>query len=346
MTITSAVLGWDIGGVNTKVARLVHGGAPSNVRSACLPFEVKRDPSALIVLLTRAAQSVGADSSDLHAVTMTAELSQAFRTKREGVDFILGALETAFPGCQFHVYGVDGLFVPPHEARERPLVVSAANWFATALLTAVSEPTCLLLDIGTTTADLTPIVGGKVVAKGWTDPERLLSGELVYTGALRTPVEAVAQHVPLWGGRASVAADGFALIGDAHLWLNRLVPEDYTCPTPDGQPPSRQSAADRLARSVCGDRDMVNDAAVTTIAESLAMAQVQTLCRALERILNRQPSIRCAVVSGMGDFIAAEAAETMGLEIIHLSDRLGESARVAPAVAVAWLLRHSMEPAE
>ncbi len=37
------------------------------------------------------------------------------------------------------------------------------------------------------------------------------------------------------------------------------------------------------------------------------------------------------------------AAETVGLGIVRLADRLGQSARTAPAAAVAWLLWHSME---
>ena len=338
-----AVVGWDIGGVNTKVVRLLTAPYGPVMRSVCLPYEIKRDPGALVVTLLEAARRVGGGPGDLHAVTMTAELSQAFRTKREGVGVILDALETAFSGSALHIYSVSGSFLTPGEARELPRSVAAANWAATAALVARSIPSCVLVDIGTTSADLIPIVEGRVVAQGRTDPERLLSGELVYTGALRTPAEAVAHQVPLWGGTASVAADGFALIGDAHLWLGRLQPEDYTCPTPDGAPPSRQSAAERLARLVCGDREMLDDHAVDSIARALAQAQIHTLVGAMHTIQQRWPTIRWAVVTGLGDFIAVEAARDAGLEVIRLSDQLGDAARTAPAAAAAWLLRLGME---
>src|SRR5215210_2488515 len=251
MSAARGVLGWDIGGVNTKVARLVPAVDRPLLRSESLAYEIKNDPLALADTLARAASSVGSEIGDRHAVTMTAELSQAFHTKREGVEFILDALEATFSGCESYVYTVDGNFLSNAEARKLPLLVSAANWAATASLVARSVPTCVLIDIGTTSADLIPIVNGHVVAQGRTDPERLLSGELVYTGALRTPAEAIASHVPLWDGEASIAADGLALIGDAHLWLGRLEPKDYTCRAPDGNVPSRESAADRLARVVC-----------------------------------------------------------------------------------------------
>jgi probable H4MPT-linked C1 transfer pathway protein len=343
MTMSPAILGWDIGGVNTKVARLEAGTDGPILRSTCLPFELEHDTAGLTPTLTEAARAVGGAPGDLHAVTMTAELSQAFRTKREGVGFVLDALEAAFPSGRLRVYTVEGRFVAPVEARAAPLSVGAANWAATARLVARSVPTCVLLDVGTTSADLIPIVHGQLVVQGHTDPARLLSGELVYTGALRTPAEAVAPRVPLWGGSAGVSADGFALIGDAHLWLGRLSPEDYTCRTPDGRPSTREFAGERLARTVCADRDMLDDSALDAIAGALADAQVRAVAGALGRILGRWPVITSAVVAGLGDFIAAEAAATVGLDIVRLADQLGQSARTAPAAAVAWLLWDRME---
>ena len=140
-----------------------------------------------------------------HAVTMTAELSRSFRTKREGVGFVLDAVAAAFPEVDAMIYGVDGRFLSPAEARGQPLAVAAANWAATARFVGREARDCLLVDIGTTTTDIIPIESGEPATQGRTDPERLLSGELVYTGALRTPVEAVARTVPLWGGDCPLA---------------------------------------------------------------------------------------------------------------------------------------------
>jgi (4-(4-[2-(gamma-L-glutamylamino)ethyl]phenoxymethyl)furan-2-yl)methanamine synthase len=344
MTPPLVILGWDIGGANTKAARVSRGPGEPVSRSVCLPYELQHAPESLGSTLESVARSLEASPADRHAVTMTAELSQAFRTKREGVGFILDALESVFPSERLHVYTVNGRFVSPPDARGRPQEVAASNWAATAHWLARSVPTCVLIDIGTTSTDLIPIVDGTVAARGRTDPERLLTGELVYTGALRTPVEAVTQRVPLWGGSAGVSADGFAIIGDAHLWLGRLSPEAYTCRTPDGRPPTRAYAGERLARTVCGDRDMLHEADIDEIARALAGAQVRTILQALQGILGRWPTISAAVVTGLGDFIAVEAARAAGLRVVSLADQLGEAARVAPAVAVASLLRQSLEP--
>ncbi len=332
------MLGWDIGGVNTKASRVeIEEGRLSRPRALSAPLEMQRDSAALVPTLRRLAAALGGGTA-AHAVTMTAELSQAFRTKREGVGFVLDALAEAFPGEPLKIYGTGGRFLDPREARERPLEVDAANWAATARFVGRQVPDCLLVDIGTTSTDIIPIEAGAPAMVGWTDPDRLLSGELVYTGALRTPVEAVARQVPLRGGLCPLAAEGFALIGDAYLWLGTLDAGDYSVAPPDGRPPTREFAGERLARAVCADAEMLDEDAVGLIARGLAEAQVSLVADAMRRVHARHPLLGTAVVTGLGDFIAAEAACRAGLEVVALADRLGDAARTAPAAAVAWLL--------
>ena len=338
--MTSGVLGWDIGGVNTKGARL--DGVGPVPQTIALPYELQREPAALASVLRSAARQLGEMSGDRHAITMTAELSQAFRCKREGVAFVLDALESVFPVDCLHVYTVSGKFVSPREARLSPLEVAASNWAATARWVAGQRPTCLLVDIGTTTTDLIPLVDGRMAASGATDPERLLSRELIYSGALRTPVEAVSRRVPLWGGEAGVSAEGFALMGDVHLWLGRLSPEDYTCPTPDRRPATREYAGERLARVVCADREMLDEQTIDAMATALAQAQRDEIVSALIELRRRHQQIDTAVVAGVGEFIAADAAKQAGLRVVSLSAEVGSAALTAPAAAVACLLQESL----
>jgi len=51
----------------------------------------------------------------------------------------------------------------------------------------------------------------------------------------------------------------------------------------------------------------------------------------------RHPALTRAVVTGLGEFLAAAAARRVGLHVTHLSDTLGPAARHAPAAAVALL---------
>lgn len=330
----NGVIGWDIGGVNTKAARVAGAGA---LVARAAPYEIQRDPAALAPLLTRLATELGGGPLDRHAVTMTAELSQLFRTKREGVAFVLDAVAVAFPKASVRVWSVDGRWRTPAQARSEPLAVAAANWAATAHLVGRTRPECLLIDVGSTTTDIVPIAQGQPAAVGRTDPERLRAGELVYTGALRTPVEAMAARVPLDGEPTDVAAEGFALAGDVHLWRGALAPADYTVPTPDGRPATREFAGERLARSVCADREMLDEARISVIADALWEAQLTRILEGVARVRARHPALGSAVVTGLGAFLAAEAAGRAGLRVTHLSDTLGPAARHAPAAAVALL---------
>jgi (4-(4-[2-(gamma-L-glutamylamino)ethyl]phenoxymethyl)furan-2-yl)methanamine synthase len=329
-------LGWDIGGVNTKVSRVADGQV---VETRVRPFEVQRDPGALVALLRALATDVCATGAESHAVTMTAELSQMFRTKQEGVSFVLDAVATAFPGADTHVYTTDERFVASNQARRMPLAVAAANWAATAAIVGRTVDTAVLVDIGSTTTDVIPVVGGRLVAHGRTDPGRLATGELLYLGVVRTPVEAIVTAVPVGDDWVGVSAEGFALSGDVHVWRGTLSPDMYSITPPDGRPASREYAGERLARVVCADRTMLDDAAIDAIADHVAESQIARTATAIARVCEPHPTITTAVVAGIGAPLAAAAATRAGLTVRSLAESLGvAAAAAAPSAAVALLL--------
>ena len=170
------------------------------------------------------------------------------------------------------------------EARTRPWDVAAANWVATALAVADVHPDALLIDVGSTTADIVPIVAGRVAATGHTDLERLLAGELVYTGVLRTNLAAIAPRVPVRGGWCPVSSEYFAISGDIQLVLGRLTEEAYDCPTPDGRPATVAFARERIARLVCADAEQLDADEIDAIAAYLGAEQVRQIEAAARRV--------------------------------------------------------------
>ena len=331
------IIGWDIGGSNVKAVRIEHATDPSPILIE-QPFALWREPQRLPEVLRDVASRLR--DADMMAVTMTAELADCFATKREGVGCVLDACGAAFTGGHTWVYGVDGRFRSPDAARQAPLIVAAANWMASATLVAHTYPDAIFIDAGSTTTDVIPIAGGRVVAGGKTDPGRLRRGELVYTGALRTPVCAIVRWLPVKGRRCRVAAEHFAIAADAHRWTGRISEDDYTCETPDGRGRSRSDAAARLARMVCADREMLDDDDITAIAEHVARAQVRQIASGLRQVIKRVgPAGRTAVLAGQGRFLARMAAQDAGLAVRDLADDLGPgAARHTAAAAVAYLL--------
>ncbi len=329
------IVGWDIGGVNLKCVRVAEG---ARLVSRSMPFEIQRSLGTLAEQMAVLHQKVGGEAGDRHAVTMTAELSQLFRSKREGVNRVLDSVRLAFGEPSVRVFATDGRFLTIEEARHAPIAVAASNWGATARLVARVCPDCILIDVGSTTSDIIPISGGKVVASGATDPARLASGELVYTGVVRSPVESYAVTVPFEGQPAFVSAEGFAIAGDVWLTLGKIREGDYSTPTPDGRPKTAEFARERLARVICADLEMLGPDAVRGIAEALGAAQVARVREGLARVKRRWPALTTCVVTGLGAFLAREAAEQEGLSTVELADSIGADAgRMAPAAAVALL---------
>jgi (4-(4-[2-(gamma-L-glutamylamino)ethyl]phenoxymethyl)furan-2-yl)methanamine synthase len=327
------VIGLDVGGANTK-AVWRNGGER---RAVSRPFEVWRDREALASVVREVVAGVAPEPVDAVALTTTAELADAFRTKREGVGFVLDAAEAAVAGTPLLVFTTDGEVVPLAEARARAVEVAAANWLASALAVAHVYSDGLMLDVGSTTADVVPIAGGRVVAAGRSDLDRLLAGELVYTGALRTNLAAIAPRVPVRGGWCPVASELFAISADVHLILGHLAPAAYTCATPDGRPATVEFARERLARLVCADAEEMDAQEIDAIAEFLHAEQVGQIEAAVSRASRRLGGGAPVVPLGAGAFLAREAAEHLGRAVVELP--WSEAERdAAPAAALAELL--------
>jgi probable H4MPT-linked C1 transfer pathway protein len=331
----AATLAVDIGGANTKAAWLDGG----SLRTVSRPFEVWRDREALCAVLREVAAEVAAGPPRAVAITMTAELSDAFRTKREGVGFILDAAQDAFGDRPLSVLTTAGELVAVEAARARSWDVAAANWVATASAMADAYPDALLIDVGSTTADIVPIADGRVVATGHNDLERLMAGELVYTGVLRTNLAAIAPRVPVRGDWCPVSSEYFAISGDVHLVLGHLTPDAYDCPTPDGRPATPVYARERIARLVCSDAEQLNDGEVDAIAAFLYGEQLRQLEDAGRRVLGPLAPDAPVVAVGSGAFVGREVAARLERAVADAPAPWGASGgEVAPAAALAALL--------
>lgn len=341
------IVGWDIGGANVKSAWLAYEqGDTREVKVASLPFEIWRHKDQLPEVLKKAFSQVAPEMPQAMALTMTAELADVFSTKREGVLFVLDRMLTAFPDCASSALSLSGNFYPLMEAMEQPLNFAASNWLATAMHLAGQHPDCLLVDIGSTTTDIIPVLDAKPAAIGYTDLDRLKSGELVYTGALRTNLAAIVHQVPVSGQFCPVSSEYFAISGDVHLILGHISPDEYNCPTPDGRPPTIESARQRLARLVCADMEMLTAREIEEMASYIYKQQLEQIHRALQLVLSRLPQLRAlpVVTMGSGAFLAGEAARRAGLKTQELETEWGRKvSEVAPCVAVAHLLAARLE---
>ena len=340
MSPDGAVTGWDIGGAHVKAARVEHGRVTGVVQVAC-PLWQGLDKLDAAVVQARAALG----DTGRHAITMTGEMVDLFDSRAAGVVAIVERLVAALPG-ELRLYAGRSGWVAPAAARSNADDIASANWLATAAWVATRCPQALLADIGSTTSDLIVIDRG-VASVSRSDADRLISGELVYAGLVRTPLMALAPAVDFRGRRHRVMAEHFATTADIWRLLGKLPEHADQYPAADGGAKTPDASARRLARMIGRDACEGSTDDWRALAATFADAQLATLIdasRALPGIaaLSTDAPVVCA---GAGCMIAARLADALDRRAVTLASLLADCApgcledatTCAPAVATALL---------
>jgi (4-(4-[2-(gamma-L-glutamylamino)ethyl]phenoxymethyl)furan-2-yl)methanamine synthase len=347
------VLGLDIGGANTKAAFIsTDDGVVKEFRTTMEYFPFwKRNSEQLCVMLSKVKDKLASPMElDCVGVTLTAELSDVYRTKREGVNQILECVQRIFAEEQVYVLDVDGTLISVEAAKAEPIKVASANWAATGWMVSKNIGDCVVVDVGSTSTSIIPVAEDKIAAAGKTDLQKLVNGELVYTGSLRTNVAAIVNAIPLRAGVARVSSELFAQSADVHLILGNISKKEYTVETADGQGKTRKDSLMRLARVVCADTEMLAENEMAQIASYVYSKQIEQIADGLNQVYSRLKSNAKTtvpvVVAGLGkDFLARKAAEKAGIKKILDLIKLvpARAALASPAVGVALMAATQLE---
>ena len=336
------ILGIDVGGANTKAAT----SDGSFARYIYAPLW--RNKASIYDVLADVKRELEAEGKGIRGTgaVMTGELCGCFSTKREGVLYIKRAVSTMFENAKF--FDSYCTFKDSFYVDNDLLSFAATNWLASAKFLSKEYKDVIFVDIGSTTTDVIPIVEGKIKAKR-TDFERLNSGELIYSGVLRTGVAHLLKRVKVRGEEYGTSSELFTITADAYLVLGCITNDDYRCEKPcnyfvneevkkENEDKNRISAMQRLARVLCSDLEEIGEEGAVGIAEQVKEAQVEELIDPIKRIKAKY-GLEMVVSAGIGDFIAKEAADSLNIEFLSLSSRYGkEISAVFPAYAVAKLL--------
>ena len=367
----SLLIGLDIGGVNIKCSSIPRAFANKleNAFSTKKYFPLwqnSRDmvPAIIEEMLSEHVSYWQTWESEeqltkIHVcASITGELSDAYASKKEGIIHITSSLQEAcktFQARHASLEILDPIFIST-DGRLRNIddaiaeyrTVAAANWHATAIWVGSFVKDCILVDCGSTTTDIIPIIDGTPVAEGITDRARLASGELVYTGVLRATIPSISHELPVNGAMIPVSFEKFALMADVHLILGNIAREQYDCDTADGRSTSIDDCMKRLARSVCEDADDLGYTNIMEIARFLHQKQVDMIWDGLQKVLMQlvlntgipAADLDC-VVTGLGeDTLARPAAIRAGFKsILPLSSKIGMNATIiSSAIGVLHVL--------
>ncbi len=341
-----AVLGWDLGGAHAKAALVDGRGRVDAVVQ--IPCPLWQGLAHLEAGIDEVLQHVGGEAGLSHAVTMTGELVDLFPDRTTGVHALIGTMRRRFPTANMAIFGGALGFLDADRARQSALQVASANWLASASWAARRLPEGVLIDVGSTTTDLIPFAGQRVLANGHTDHQRLVGQTLLYTGVVRTPLMAVADKVPFAGEWVPLMAEHFATTADIHRIDGRLPDGADLLPSADNGEKSVPGSVRRLARMLGLDADATDIGGWRQVSRFLAERQLRSIEDACLRILS-QPGLSHSaplVGAGVGRFLVEQISRRLerpyvGFETLIDCDQSWSSkvAECAPAVAVASLAK-------
>ena len=336
-------IGWDVGGAHLKAALLdVQGSAIEVIQVAC-PLWQGLDKLELAVahILTLFAKP-----PLHHVVTMTGELADIFKDRHSGVIEIADLLSQLLTGKVSFYAGVTG-FVAIADVPYHTTHIASANWLASAAYVARYHEG-LFIDVGSTTADFALLAKGQPQPRGLSDATRMQYDELVYTGAVRTPLMAVTQRVPFAGEWVNVAAEYFATTADIYRLTGELDESADMTSTADGAGKTREDSARRLARMVGADLADATMLAWVELAQSFKQAQINQLKQAALRHFSRDLiAVDAPIIgAGVGGFLARAIALQLNRPYIEVSSLVQATTQHAkqwaahclPAYAVAYLV--------
>jgi probable H4MPT-linked C1 transfer pathway protein len=334
------VVGWDIGGVHLKAARAEDGCIVDAVQVAA-PLRAGLEPLKNAFGVAKARMG----RAQLHVVTMTAELADTFASRTEGVARV-AALAACELGEAAMLYAGRAGFAAIGRAGEHVTDVASANWHASAAIVARRQRSAVFLDMGSTTTDIVPVEGSEIVARGYTDAERLAAGELVYTGLVRGFIMASASRAPFAGGWTPLVNENFANMADVHRILGTLPEGADQMATSDGREKTIAASRARLARMIGRDGAEADDAAWEALAGWFAEAQIRAVIDGAMQVLSGGRLGRDAPIvgAGIGAGRVGEIARRLGRAFIAFETLLDvapqarqAASHCAPAAALALL---------
>lgn len=356
-------IGWDVGGAHLKAALLNQSGQVQHIiQVPCALWRGLAElESAIDVVLNQfSIHDAG------HAITMSGELVDLFQNRKEGVVEICQLMERRLIGEKSYYTGAlqadySG-FVSASQVAQHWRAIASANWLASAAYTGRqlhamnSSPHALLVDVGSTTTDFIVLKHYQPHCTGLTDATRMQTGELVYTGVIRTPLMAVCSYIEFEGQVTSIAAEHFATTADVYRLTAELSAEEDMADTADGKEKTIEASARRIARMIGRDADEYPTAAWVALARTFRQHQLDRLQITIQKHTEALPPLTTLTLigAGVGRFLIKALAEQMQLPYIDVADLVVGAPNSAmlnamqtpsqwtssclPAVAVASLL--------
>lgn len=340
----AVIFGWDIGGAHLKLA--IKESNLTHVQQYICP--IWQGLEKLEVVLQQIIQDYPIAQQAQHHITMTAELADIFPDREAGIQQIHSHLSHYLPVENMYYFTGDALIQGAPINSQQYQAIASANWLATTCHISQYYNEGLVIDIGSTTTDIIPFFAGEPAHRGYTDQERLYTGELVYTGITRTNLISLTDKAPWAGQWQPLMAEHFATTADIYRLTEQLPTGVDLHPAADNGEKTLLGSARRLARllgnDIYGEDEIL---AYQQLAHYFIRQQKYKLHAALElhyayhRIQANTPFIGV----GAGRFLVQQLAKEFNQpyydsnELFEASSKIisDHAAICAPAAALTYL---------
>ena len=315
-------IGWDIGGAHLKVIAMDRQGHIHFVKQQSTPIWQGLEHLSTAITDIRNAL---ADHTTIHAITITAELTDHFKDRQIGIKKILQCLNNQLAGETYQIYSHRHGLIPAAQAAQHITEIASANWHATASFVAQQKETGILIDIGSTTTDIIPFAQKRLNNIAYNDHHRLRQHELLYTGVIRTAVMAILNKIHFNGQWQNIIAEKFSTMSDIYHLTGELNPDHAPITTADGAGKSKRDSARRLARMIgldINETDTIQP--IIDIAEYITRVQFTHINTALTAVLSRLESqqTKQLIGAGWGSFIAQKLAAQNNMQYTDFTELL------------------------
>ena len=327
--MTSSI-GLDIGGAHLKACLIKNDVILKLSKAALFKTPMWESQNALVSTLKEIEKKWVMGEDIQINIAMTAEMTDCFKDRREGVRKILSIIKNTFSCEKLKIYSTNGLKnlnITFKNYKE----IASSNWHATADTLSKIERNCFLIDIGSTTTDIIPIQRGKILSTtSSTDFSRLQKGELVYLGVCRTSLGSIRRQLLFRSKMTNIIRENFASTADLFRLTKQLNPKYDLYPTFDGQNKTRLATRQRLARIIGLDAHDVTVEELNALAQQIKQIFVSEIIENLKKVKfqYKMSSRTPIIITGSGKFLASEIQKQLRCQTKIYSDLFSKRIKI------------------
>ncbi|MBT3548826.1 MAG: hypothetical protein HOI56_03780 [Gammaproteobacteria bacterium] len=296
MSKENLYIGWDIGAAHTKITILLNN--KDTVKCSIISCELWKSLSRLKDIIEGVNDMYKKKFQIINLISMSAEMCDVFSSRKEGVKSVLSLFERK--GFINHIYSKD-IGISKFNGFKQYASLASTNWMAIPDYLKGMEKNVIAIDIGSTTTDIVLIKNHKCINKRHDDFSGLHTNELLYTGALRTPIYSVISSIILNKRIYNVIPENFSTMSDIYRLLSIIRNKsDYTS-TADGRSKSKKDTLQRISRIFGFDFTKVNNDIIIKLSRKIMAAHLDQISYTIKgHIKNHFSGTRDLRVVGMG----------------------------------------------